>query len=66
MKVKDLIEILENFDEDSRVVIAELGRYSHYANNVYEVEEMELSPFDGDNEFVACILVGNQIGSVRG
>ena len=64
MKVKDLIEILEDFDEDSRVVIAELGRYNHYANNVCEVDERELSLFDGDDETVACIIVGNQIGSV--
>lgn len=66
MTVKKLIEILEDFDEDSRVVLADIGRYSHYANNVCEVEELELSPFEGDCETVACIIMGNQIGSVRG
>lgn len=64
MKVKDLIEILEDFDEDSRVVLAEIGRHSHYANNVCDVQDMRLNSFYGEDETVTCIIMGNQVGSV--
>jgi hypothetical protein len=65
MTVKKLIEILEDFDEDSRVVLADIGRYSHYANNVCEVQEMQLNSFYGEDETVICIIMGNQVGSVE-
>lgn len=65
MKVKDLIEILEDFDEDSRVVLADIGRYCHYANNVCDVQEMHLDSFYGEDETVICIIMGNQVGSVE-
>lgn len=65
MTVKKLIEILEDFNEDSRVVLADIGRYSHYANNVCEVQEMQLDSFYGEDETVTCIIMGNQVGSVE-
>lgn len=66
MTVRDLIEILETYDEDMKVVIGMIQHYgSNFAMNVVdEVAEHQIKTFYG-NDFKALVLTeGNQIGVV--
>lgn len=66
MTVRDLIEMLEGFDEDMEVRIGMIQRYgSNFAMNICEdVEEHTIRSFYG-KDFKAVVLTeGNQIGTV--
>lgn len=66
MKVRDLIEELEQFDEDMEVRIGMIQNYgSNFAMNIIDdIAEHNIRTFYG-NDFKAVILTeGNQIGTV--
>ena len=66
MTVRELIEILEEYDEDMEVRIGMIQRYgSNFAMNICEdVEEHTIRSFYG-KDFKAVVLTeGNQIGTV--
>ena len=66
MTVRDLIEMLEEFDEDMEVRIGMIQRYgSNFAMNICEdIEEHTIRSFYG-KDFKAVVLTeGNQIGTV--
>lgn len=66
MKVRDLIEELENFDEDMEVRIGMIQNYgSNFAMNIVEdVAEHKINTFYGDDFKAVVITEGNQIGTV--
>lgn len=66
MKVRDLIEELENFDENMEVCIGMIQRYgSNFAMDIIEdIEEHTIKAYYG-NDFKAVVITeGNQIGVV--
>ena len=66
MTVRDLIDVLEQFDEDMEVRIGMIQRYgSNFAMNICsDIEEHTINTFYG-NDFKAVVLTeGNQIGTV--
>ena len=66
MTVRDLIEMLEEFDEDMEVRIGMIQRYgSNFAMNICgDVEEHKIRSFYG-SDFKAVVLTeGNQVGTV--
>ena len=66
MTVRDLIDMLEEFDEDMEVRIGMIQRYgSNFAMNICEdVEEHTIRSFYG-KDFKAVVLTeGNQVGTV--
>ena len=66
MTVRDLIEVLEEFDEDMEVRIGMIQNYgSNFAMNIIDdIAEHNIRTFYGD-DFKAVILTeGNQIGTV--
>ena len=66
MTVRDLIEMLEEFDEDMEVRIGMIQNYgSNFAMNIVDdVAEHKIRSFYG-NDFRAVVLTeGNQIGTV--
>lgn len=66
MTVRDLIEILEEFDEDMEVRIGMIQTYgSNFAMNICEdVEEHKIRTFYGKDFNAVVITEGNQIGTV--
>lgn len=65
MTVKELIEMLQEYDEDMRVVIGMQQRYgSDWMMDIAEVDELEVNPFYGDNENRVVITEGGQIGTI--
>lgn len=66
MKVRDLIEALEQFDEDMEVRIGMIQNYgSNFAMNICEdVEEHSIHSFYGKNYKAVVITEGNQVGTV--
>jgi len=69
MTVKELKELLEQFDENKPVCINHSSRYSgSYAYDVREVKDASLSPYwsaNDEEEQVVRIELGEQIGSVE-
>ena len=66
MTVRDLIDMLEEFDEDMEVRIGMIQNYgSNFAMNIdYDIAEHNIRTFYGE-DFKAVILTeGEQIGSV--
>lgn len=66
MTVKEFINWLEDFDEDTEVVIGMQQRYgSDFAMEIGNISEEKVNLWDEDNEN-SCIVIteGNQIGSV--
>lgn len=66
MTVRDLIEMLEEFDEDMEVRIGMIQNYgSNFAMNIInDIAEHNIRTFYG-NDFKAVVLTeGNQIGTV--
>jgi hypothetical protein len=66
MKVRDLIEELEQFDDDMEVRIGMIQNYgSNFAMNVVdEIAEHTIKSFYGDDFKAVVITEGNQIGTV--
>ena len=67
MTVRDLIDILEQFDEDTEVRIGMIQRYgSNFAMNICnDIEEHTISTFYGDDFEAVILTIGNQIGTVQ-
>ena len=66
MKVRDLIEELENFDGDMEVRIGMIQNYgSNFAMNIVEdVAEHKIRSFYGSDFKAVVITEGNQVGTV--
>ena len=65
MKVRELINMLENFDEDMEVRIGMQQNYgTDFAMNIRDVEEYEIMPFYGKDYNAVVITEGNQCGAV--
>jgi hypothetical protein len=66
MTVRDLIEMLEEFDEDMEVCIGMIQNYgSNFAMNVIDdIAEHKIRAFYGDDYKAVVITEGNQIGTV--
>ena len=70
MTVKELIDILSQFDSDDEVVVGMKQRYgSNFMMEVANVDKREVDPFDydyEDDEPVSCVVItqGSDIGTV--
>ena len=66
MKVRDLIEELEQFDEDMEVRIGMIQNYgSNFAMNIIDdIAEHKIRSFYGDDFKAVVLTEGNQIGTV--
>lgn len=66
MKIRDLIEELEQFDEDMEVCIGMIQNYgSNFAMNVMDnIAEHNIDTFYGEDFKAVVITEGNQIGVV--
>lgn len=66
MTVRDLIEMLEEFDEDMEVCIGMIQKYgSNFAMNIVDsVEVHKIREFYGEDFRAVVITEGNQIGTV--
>ena len=67
MTVRDLIDMLEEFDEDMEVRIGMIQNYgSNFAMNIVdEVAEHNIISFYGEDFKAVVITEGNQIGVVE-
>lgn len=71
MTVKELIDLLQDFDGDTEVVIAEYqSRGTDFAYDVWDVSKTRYSNWDDDaldeNGVCVQITIGSQIGSMCG
>lgn len=66
MKVRDLIEELEQFDEDMEVRIGMIQNYgSNFAMNIIDdIVEHRIRSFYGEDFKAVVLTEGNQIGTV--
>jgi hypothetical protein len=66
MTVRDLIEMLEEFDGDMEVRIGMIQNYgSNFAMNIIDnIAEHKINSFYGDNFKAVVLTEGNQIGTV--
>jgi hypothetical protein len=66
MKVRDLIELLEQFDDDMEVIIGMRQTYgSDFAMDIeYDIEEHKVNAFYGDDYKAVIITEGSQCGVV--
>lgn len=66
MTVRDLIEMLEEFDEDMEVRIGMIQNYgSNFAMNIINnIAEHTIRTFDGEDFKAVVLTEGNQIGTV--
>ena len=66
MKVKDLIEILETYDENQEIVIGMKQNYgTDFATKVtYDIEERKIRSFWGADYKAVVITQGEQLGAV--
>ena len=62
MKVKELIRELENYDDDTEVVIKVSN--SMYVDSIEEINEDEVRAFYGDDYFSIVLYGGQQVGAV--
>lgn len=67
MTVRDLIDVLEQFDGDMEVCIGMIQNYgSNFAMNICEdIEEHNIRSFHGNDFRAVVITEGNQIGVVN-
>ena len=67
MTVRDLIDMLENFDEDMQVRIGMKQDYgSDFAMDIsYDVDEHTINAFYGDDYNAVVITEGSQVGTVN-
>lgn len=66
MTVRELIEMLEEFDDDMEVRIGMIqNRGSNFAMNVIDdIAEHNINSFYGDDFTAVVITEGNQVGTV--
>ena len=66
MKVRDLIDILETYDDDMEVKIGMRQTYgTDFAMNIeYDIEERKISAFYGNDYKAVVITEGSQCGAV--
>lgn len=66
MTVRDLIEMLEEFDEDMEVRIGMIQNYgSNFAMNIIDdIAEHKINSFYGDDFKAVVITEGEQVGVV--
>lgn len=66
MKVRDLIDALEQFDEDMEVRIGMIQRYgSNFAMDIVdEIAAHNINSFYGDDIQAVVLTEGNQVGMV--
>ena len=66
MTVRDLIEMLEEFDEDMEVRIGMIQNYgSNFAMNIInDIAEHNIRTFYGEDFRAVILTEGNQIGTV--
>lgn len=65
MKVRDLIEILETYDENAEVIIGMRQRYgTDFAMEIDEIEERKVRAFWGKDYKAVIITEGSQCGAV--
>lgn len=66
MTVRELIEELERFDDDTEVIIGMQQKYgSDFAMDIQEVESYEVDEWYGEDVEKVVITEGQQIGTVR-
>lgn len=67
MTVRDLIDMLEEFDEDMEVLIGMQQSYgSDFAMDIaYDVGEYKINAFYGDGYHAVVLTEGSQVGTVR-
>lgn len=67
MKVRDLINELERFDEDMDICIGMIQNYgSNFAMNIIDnIAEHTINSFYGDDFKAVVITEGNQVGVVN-
>ena len=65
MTVRELIDMLENFDDDMEVRIGMQQTYgTDFAMRIRDVEEYPINAFYGDDYKAVVITEGEQCGSV--
>ena len=66
MTVRELIEMLEEFDEDMEVRIGMIQKYgSNFAMNIVnDIADHNIRTFYGDDFRAVVLTEGNQIGTV--
>ena len=65
MTVKELKELLNNFNDTDYVCIANQNRWgSNYAYSIGFVQRTTLTPYHGEDERVVVIRMYDQIGAV--
>lgn len=66
MKVKDLIEILESYDPNAKVIIGMRQTYgTDFAMEIeYDIEERKIRAFYGNDYKAVVITEGSQCGAV--
>ena len=66
MTVRDLIEELENFDDDQKVVIGMQQNYGcDFAYTIYDTEELPVKDWDNEKEDMVVLTMGRQFGTVK-
>ena len=67
MTVRDLIDMLEEFDEDMDVIIGMQQKYgSDFAMDIsYDIGEYKVNTFDDDDYHAVVLTEGSQIGTVN-
>ena len=66
MTVRELIEELENFDEDMKVVIGMQQNYGcDFAYTIYDTEELPVKDWDNEKEDMVVLTMGRQFGTVK-
>lgn len=69
MTIKELKDLLDNFDDDEEVIISDSSRYGNvYAYEVRAVNKANFTPYysDDDDEYgVVRIQLGSQVGVVE-
>ena len=66
MTVRDLLEELENFDDDQKVVIGMQQNYGcDFAYTIYDTEELPVKDWDNEKEDMVVLTMGRQFGTVK-
>jgi hypothetical protein len=67
MTVRELIDMLENFDDDMEVCIGMIQRYgSNFAMDIIDdIAEHKINSFYGEDERAVVLTEGSQIGTVN-
>ena len=67
MKVKELLNLLNDFDKDAEIVLGVEQRYGgDFAINIESVSTEKVAFYDGDTDNHCVVITeGRQIGSVK-